>query len=40
MGIDYYKLYLRNFYGSYENAKRYKTEEKLLQAIANFESTI
>ncbi len=31
--IDYYKLYLRNFYGSYEDAKRYKTEEKLLQAI-------
>ena len=36
MGIDYYKLYVRNFYGSYENAKRYITEEKLLQAIDTY----
>lgn len=34
--IDYYKLYLKNFYGNYENVKKYKTEEKLLQAIDTY----
>lgn len=33
MGIDYYKLYLRKFCGSYEDAKVCETEEKLLKLI-------
>ena len=33
MGIDYYKLYLRKFCGSYEDAKICENEEKLLKLI-------
>ena len=33
MGIDYYKLYLRKFCGSYDDAKICETEEKLLKLI-------
>lgn len=33
MGIDYYKLYLRKFCGSYDDARICETEEKLLKLI-------